>query len=775
MPNWQHWQNERGVLTGTYHYRDSSAATNPEREQNATGAHHGSFRLRSTSERGLTDTVMDTLGASGKWSMMFTYKLNAFPANNDILFNITTSGNVNLVRLNTPASSTVSAQVRIGSNDGLTVNLYNWDLTGVFYTPDTDSRQRWMHLVMTYDSSLAAADEMTFYTYGVETIPTSTTIAGSTNQDDQLRSVQIGSVLGIGSVALIHEVAFWENKILDANAVKTLYNQMRPFDLQRDTDGYDGAAQLVNWWKLSEKGTEGVLWEDSLNADLNLLDAGNVAENNNAFNHSPSSSFIEFNGTDELFLNDNGGSGQVIGVADDFTVSIWANTGSGTLIDIDDVTTSGENRIRLETSTDITGHFNDGNTEGTATATSYGGQKNWRHILLTRASGGELNLYIDSELVGSTSGDTGKILTDPGTRAVAIGANIDSTNFFDGSIQNVAVWSTAMTTDDVAVIFNEGSSDLDLRRSFKGYRHACSLQHWWWCSQPAMSTEEGNDFIVDKGHGSTLIDMSADAAGIGRANIINEPDIVSGIGSGACTGTCLIMDGNTELLSTSSAIDLGIADNWTITVACRSRNIGTQGIGNIFEAVGNDHNRNRIRIRVVGTVANDPLDIALWNSAGGLIKVFRYNSIFVDGEWRVITVQWQGAVNLLQTWVNGELLTASSLLVNSSGTMDNTDLRIVSIDAATSGFDGTIASAAVWSGVSVSREDSRIINQKQPKLDFRASDSNIGYSFGSLLEHWWKLGTETGTLGKDFVESGAEDLDTVTGIDEADNLISEGY
>jgi len=314
MGRWNHWQNERGVLTGIYGYRDSSWAEESEREQSATSAHHGSLHLTSTSVRGLTDTVIDTFGDSGKWSILINYRIEDFPSNGDFFFRFTTAFNQNLIALNTPGSATQSAIVTIGTGFDLTqINTFNWDLTGDFYTPNTDSRTQWMHFVMTYDSSQAAADELTFYTYGVETTPTSTTINGSTNQTQTDRSLQVGSILGLGSKSFIHQIAVWEDKVLSADEVKAMYNQGgRDFDLDRNHDGYEGADQLVNWWRMCSNSVAGFTFADSLNNAFDLLDAGNITENVNGHNYSPGSSYIELDGAGELFLNDNGGVGQAI-------------------------------------------------------------------------------------------------------------------------------------------------------------------------------------------------------------------------------------------------------------------------------------------------------------------------------------------------------------------------------------------------------------------------------------------------------------------------------
>lgn len=72
----------------------------------------------------------------------------------------------------------------------------------------------------------------------------------------------------------------------------------------------------------------------------------------------------------------------------------------------------------------------------------------WHHIAFTRNSSNLIQLYVDGSPVGSAQSLTGNTLFE------IIGANYGKTVFFDGKLDEVAVWNTALSSCDVKGIYD---------------------------------------------------------------------------------------------------------------------------------------------------------------------------------------------------------------------------------------------------------------------------------------------------------------------------------
>lgn len=776
MPSWNHWQNEKGISIGNHYPRDASTGTDPEQQQSSRLTHTGSARLRTNSQELKSNVVIDTFGDSSLWTIAIRYRLDAFPTKfqNVFRFNPAGTGLEGRIVLSSPDGSTISARVYIYHPSGSPLNTFIWDLTGVYYNSRTASRQEWMHFVMTYDRDQADADQPTFFTYGIETTPTSTTIGGAVDMTNIDRALRLGRDGTFGNLECVYDLAVWEDVNLTVDEIKAIYNHGQAgFDLQTDHDGYVSSGKLVNWFRCAIDGTTSLAFVDTLDTSIDLLDAGNVDENTCGSPNYPTGSWIDFNGTDERFEANNGGAGRTLNIADEWTIAAWVRPDGGVGIDyffdIDLETDSGTNRIRIGYDSTgagqgYTAEYDDGSTTRKAEATSV--EDVWRHVVLTKAgSGGGATLYVDA--VADLPTGSGLTMTDT-ARSIAIGGEVGGGTNFNGAVRSVAIWDEEFSADDVAVIFNQGCSDLDLRRSFKGYRHACALLNWWWLGQPAQSTEEGDDQIVDKGHG-TSIDLSEDATGLDRSNHFNDSDVVNN--SRACAGTFLRLDGTSEALTSDGNIDLGIANEWVLNFALRTDSVTSMSVAPIIEFKDTADDTNRIRIRLRGDLAGDPLDIANWNSSGAVIKLLRWDNVFTDEQWRHFLLTWNGTSLIL--WIDGDITSPSTTVTNDTGTMTSTD-RQVNIGSITSGWGGDITHLSIIGTINAfTTASNRQTIWSTPKLDMLKN--NRAYFLASTMRHWWNFMSDPDLIGKNY-NIGEEDLTINTGsITSAANGGSEGY
>ena len=103
---------------------------------------------------------------------------------------------------------------------------------------------QWNHVVVTWDTD-NATEEFKIYLNGNTTPVSSTSITADWVPDGQLCDI------GRNWLGSIDDVAIWD-AVLDADAVATVYNSGKPFDLNYDRGNYDNASDLQAYWRMND-------------------------------------------------------------------------------------------------------------------------------------------------------------------------------------------------------------------------------------------------------------------------------------------------------------------------------------------------------------------------------------------------------------------------------------------------------------------------------------------------------------------------------------------
>jgi len=108
----------------------------------------------------------------------------------------------------------------------------------------------------------------------------------------------------------------------------------------------------------------------------------------------------------------------------------------------------------------------------------------WHHAVFTYDGSntiGGLNLYINSSLDNNTTGTSGTITSITSTDSLKIGA-YTSGDYFDGKLDEVAIWNVALSSDAVTEIYNATNNNtgkaLDLSTDYNNYTSSSNLQYW---------------------------------------------------------------------------------------------------------------------------------------------------------------------------------------------------------------------------------------------------------------------------------------------------------
>ena len=174
----------------------------------------------------------------------------------------------------------------------------------------------------------------------------------------------------------------------------------------------------------------------------------------------------------------------------DGSVSCWFKTtqnvtGAVDLVINGGFSTGGKAYLLYLDSSEKVGFYLDDNSSPTTPAQSSGSvaDGNWHHVVGVRESG-NIKLYLDGSPVSTQTDSTGNIdSTDP----LIIGAGMNAStgvvgNFYDGKIDEVAIWNTALGETAIQEIYNATANNtgkaLDLSTDYNNYTSSSNLQYW---------------------------------------------------------------------------------------------------------------------------------------------------------------------------------------------------------------------------------------------------------------------------------------------------------
>ena len=358
-----------------------------------------------------TDDVVDLgtgLIGDGTKSISFWIKRNSgSPSNDGGIFTIVESGS--------PSSyiSIALWQDLIQSSIGNSTNHKGSTTIAV----DT-----WYHVMVVKDSSATTA----IYVNGVaETLSTGGSWVGAIDQPQAKIGGISYSSTSYNFQGEISNVAVWYSD--QSTNIANIYNNGSPQSSYTTTP--------TAWYKL--------------NATSNY--AGLNPNFHNALSFDGSSDYIDAGNPTEL---------QLTGA---LTFSGWIKTSSATyqlMISKDDVTNRCYNFGLLNTGEVYGQVFSSGSATTVQTTTTWK-DGNWHHIAFVYIPSTSMEIFIDgnSEIL-STSSIPASIDNDPAN--FNIGRRTDGARYFNGSLSNVAIWTQAISAEDVLYLYNGGTPQTSL-------------------------------------------------------------------------------------------------------------------------------------------------------------------------------------------------------------------------------------------------------------------------------------------------------------------------
>lgn len=223
------------------------------------------------------------------------------------------------------------------------------------------------------------------------------------------------------------------------------------------------STSLVSYWELEEIQTgSGVTRVDSHGTN-DLTDNNTVGD---ATGIEGTGADIELSNSEHLSITDASQTG--LDLSGDFTIQTWVkfeslpSNGAGMgIITKDTLTTANAYFMSVFTSGGVVYAYNQVNRTTTDLVQNFAAWNPstgvWYHLLLVYdASAGNLKFYVDNSLLANNTDGTVTSIQN-NSLPFSIGSH-DGKRFFDGVIDEVAVWSKVLSSTERADLYNSGSA-----------------------------------------------------------------------------------------------------------------------------------------------------------------------------------------------------------------------------------------------------------------------------------------------------------------------------
>mgnify|MGYP003312083269 CR=1 FL=1 len=125
--------------------------------------------------------------------------------------------------------------------------------------------------------------------------------------------------------------------------------------------------------------------------------------------------------------------------------------------------------------------FGTGQTDVSITSTTSITDGVWHFCVATRDKPtGQIKIYVDGNLEGEDTGGTNSLTTPNNIRFGSLQTQI---RYFQGSLDNIAIWDTTLTAEAITELYN-GLSPMS---SSADYNFSSNLVGYWTCNVGAVS------------------------------------------------------------------------------------------------------------------------------------------------------------------------------------------------------------------------------------------------------------------------------------------------
>tara|TARA_R100000808_G_C2143353_1_gene151131 strand:- start:1358 stop:2422 length:1065 start_codon:yes stop_codon:yes gene_type:complete len=329
----------------------------------------------------------------------------------------------------------------------------------------------------------------------------------------------------------------------------------------------------------------------------------------------------------------------------------------------------------------------------------------WWHVVAT-VSSGTVQFYVNGTAKTSSSG-----ITITGTTQDLIIGATPSYNFFNGHIDEAAIFNSALSASDVVSIYNNGNpADLS----------SYNPVGWW---RMGDGTEAGS--------GTTVYDMSSNS---NNATLTNGPTYSSDVPAFSSSSS-IDFDGTNDYMDIGSSGDMGSWSLWfkpdsTITTGTTGQYLlSFSANGSVYGNLGLGSS--------TGSFTNEVLTFNQGNRAYG----YAGSGLTINTDWHHVAGRWTGST--YEFYLDGTQVKNTEGGSGAAGQVAFSALKVGGLGAA-SNFAGLIDEVAVFTSPLSASDIVAIYNSGTP-ADL-TSYSPLG---------WWRMGEANGDGGTTISDQGS--------------------
>tara|TARA_Y200000002_G_scaffold135102_1_gene111379 strand:+ start:16437 stop:18659 length:2223 start_codon:yes stop_codon:yes gene_type:complete len=343
--------------------------------------------------------------------------------------------------------------------------------------------------------------------------------------------------------------------------VATLYNYGTPYKgTQPQLDN------LKVWYELDASATFSTNWsipDASSNSNTGTSSGMTVANlvQSDLIINAPFDSFaLDFDGTDDNI------EATKLGLTTAISVSAWVKTtttsGTRIIVNEDDWGSNRNWHLYIAGSNKVLFRVYGASGQIAFIIRATAGEitdGNWHHVCATwdgTTNTNGIQLSIDNDIETATATGTG-INTDNVDLAIGSASNSSSTNSLSGTVSNVSIYNTGLTSAQVTTLYNEG-------KPFDLNTFAVTPVSWWRLGA-VNSSFDGTNF--------TVLDEISTSGNNGTSANMTQADLVDGVGATG-SGTSSGMSSGTNKVGNSPYSDNN-AVSYNMSVTAKSTSVPT--------------------------------------------------------------------------------------------------------------------------------------------------------------------------------------------------------
>lgn len=338
----------------------------------------------------------------------------------------------------------------------------------------------------------------------------------------------------------------------------------------------------------------------------------------------------------------------------------------------------------------------------------------WYHFVVTYEAGVIAKIYVDGVAGSIPTGSLASITTIVSASDFTIGANGDGATFLDGSIQDVKIYNTALTVQQIEDIYNEGSPErIQTKRNFyypdpADLSGVAGIVGAW-----SMKAQSGSIYDTSgNGLTGTLVSNPVDTKGLfGRALQFDGVDDYVDLGNSAT------LNATTDTITISAWV---YTDSATDNQPVLSK-YNTSPYPFKFTM---DFGVRKIDFKINDVTLNSP------------------NGVLTVGEWNYVATTYDknaGGTDEVKHYVNGIQVGTSDYSISMGTNSDSWDIGFE--DNANRYFNGTIDELRFYNRVLSAQEIKDLYNKGANQVSLIEDFSDEGADGISKVPREWQLST----------------------------------